>query len=123
MSRKIRELIQEIINDWNKEAILEHWKKIAKFSNSFLNGINILYISSILIYSLDAIISYLYTHGEERRLLLEIHYSFNYLNSPNYEIIIIIQIIQAICICAVETLSNHLLITCVRTISCRLYKN
>jgi hypothetical protein len=82
-----------------------------------------MYTFSTLVYSIDSILSYLNTHDEDRHLLLDIHYSFNYKSSPNYEIIAIMQLIQGICFCCMESLSKNLLITFVRTMSIMLYKN
>jgi GTPase len=123
MTRKITELIREILDDWKREVIPENWKKIAQFSNLSNNIVNIVYLSAVAIHGLDTVVSYLNTDDDERRFLVDIHYSFNYLSSPNYEIIATMQIIQGVALCCMESLSKNLLIVCVRIISFRLYKN
>jgi hypothetical protein len=123
LTRNIEELIREILDDWNRKEISEHWKKIARYGNLFYNVCNLVYSCAFFIFILDTMLSYLNTHDKDRRFIMDVHYSFNYKSSPYYEIIAIIQICQAISVCSIDSLSKNLLIICVRTINSMLYKN
>jgi hypothetical protein len=115
--------MQDILDDWNREVIPNYWKEIARFCNLFYNVFNTIYVSSVAIHFFDTVVSYLSTDDENRRFLVDIHYMFDYKSSPNYECIMLMQLMQALTACCMEASSINFLITCVRTISFMIYTN
>jgi hypothetical protein len=76
-----------------------------------------IYFTTLIIFLLHVIRIYIKSDENDRVFILKLRYPFTYLSSPNYEIILVIQILQSICMCTIDSLSMCLLTTCVITMN------
>jgi O-antigen ligase len=106
-----------MLDDWNRKVIPEYWKKMAYIANFICNLDFIVYLATFIIFFLHVIRIYIKSDEKDRVFIHNLRYPFTYLSSPNYEIILVIQILQSICMCTVDSLSMCLLTTCVITMN------
>ena len=102
-----------MFNDWNSKILPEEWKTLAYYSRLFCNIDLLTYCCAMVFYYPDIAMSYIGKPKESRKLLYQSYYPFDFQRSPVYEVLNMIQITQAIIMCAVDSLTKSLLVAMV----------
>ncbi|NP_001177507.1 odorant receptor 67 [Nasonia vitripennis] len=103
-------ILREIFDEWSTEKIPDEWKTLAYYSRMFCNIDTLVYFSAAASYYPDLLMSYFGKPIENRKMLFQSCYPFNYLGSPTYELINLMQMIQAVAMMAADSLSKTLLV-------------
>ncbi|KAJ8679626.1 hypothetical protein QAD02_015413 [Eretmocerus hayati] len=119
--KEIEELLGQIDRDWSKDGIPSEWKKNAHLCNIFCKFDLALYLGAVIFYYPDIINKYLNMPIENRLMMLQSQYPFAYQASPTYELLNLLQIIQAWLVIFVDTLSKSLLVAYILHVSARIH--
>lgn len=107
------DLFRQIFLDWSKSELIDEWKILARYSRIFSTVNFCIVVSAIFSYWPDLIHIYITQPANQRRMLLKAAYPFDYLNSPTYEIITIIQEIQGGTLALIDSVIQTLFVTLV----------
>lgn len=112
--RKINDVMRRMISDWSCSDTLEEWKIIAHYSYVVCNAIIYTYFCGVFSYFPEVFMSYFSQPIEKRAFVFQAIYPFEYMSSPNYEIVTIVQIIQGCAIGASDSVTLTVLVVFVR---------
>lgn len=110
---RMNEVMRKTFKEWSSENVPNEWKTIARFSRTFCTLNICSYLGAVFFYYLDALLAYVNQPVENRKLILDAKYPFDHRTTPIYEIIIVVQTIQAFALAISDSLTQILLVALV----------
>ncbi|NP_001177506.1 odorant receptor 66 [Nasonia vitripennis] len=120
--REIRDLLEEIGKDWSIKSIPTEWENIADYCRIICNIDVIVYASASILYYPDLLMSYFGKPVNERHMLFQSYYPFDYRRSPIYEVINIVYFFQGILMIIADSVSKTLFISMIFHVSSQIYE-